>query len=237
MTALPLIAWNAPGPYEVAFSTRIGGVSEGPFASLNLGRRLGDDPEHVDENRRRLCAEVGAETVRLAMNYQVHGATANRAIAGRRGTHGDALWTDEPGVPLLALTADCVPIGLVRTNGDRPAAGVVHAGRIGLLAGVVDSAVAALGGRLAAVVGPAIGPCCYEVGDEIAAAFRERFGPGVLRRRNLDIADATERALRGAGVGAVEHVDLCTACHPGLFFSYRRDGSPRGGQGVVAVVA
>ena len=236
MTGLPLIRWDVPGPYEIGFSTRIGGVSEGAFASLNLGRKLGDDLEHVGENRRRVCAEIGADPDRLAMNYQVHGATANRAVAGRRGTTGDALWTDEPGVPLLALTADCVPIALVRSNGDRPAAAVAHAGRIGLLAGVVDAAVVALGGRVAAAIGPAIGPCCYEVGSEISDAFRERFGPGVLRGRCLDIVDATERALRGAGAVHVERVDLCTACHPELFFSYRRDGTPRGGQGVVAVV-
>jgi purine-nucleoside/S-methyl-5'-thioadenosine phosphorylase / adenosine deaminase len=237
MTALPLIRWDVPGPYEIGFSTRIGGVSEGAFASLNLGRKLGDDLERVDENRRRLCAEVAADPDRLAMNYQVHGATANRAVAGGRGAHGDALWTDEPGVPMLALTADCVPIALVRANGDRPAAAVAHAGRIGLLAGIVDAAVAALGGRVAAAIGPAIGSCCYEVGSEISDAFRERFGPGVLRGGCLDIVDATERALRGAGVSHVERVDLCTACHTELFFSYRRDGTPRGGQGVVAVVA
>jgi YfiH family protein len=237
VTEVPLIRWDVAGPYDIGFSTRIGGVSEEAFASLNLGRRLGDDPARVDENRRRLCAEVGADPGRLAMNYQVHGATANRAVAGRRGAHGDALWTDEPGVPLLALTADCVPVALVRENGDGPAAAVAHAGRIGLLAGIVDAAVAALGGRVAAAIGPAIGPCCYEVGSEISDAFRDRFGPAVLRGRNLDIVDATERALHGAGVSHVERVDLCTACHPELFFSYRRDGTPRGGQGVVAVVA
>ena len=237
MTDLPLIRWDAPGPYEVAFTTRIGGVSEGAFASLNLGRRLGDDPGRVDENRRRLCAELGLDPRRLSMNYQVHGATANRAVAGRRGAKGDALWSEEPGVPMLALAADCIPIALVRANGGRPAAAVAHAGRIGLLAGIVDAAVGALGGRVAAAVGPAIGPCCYEVGAEIAAAFRERFGPHVVRDRNVDLAGAAERALRGAGVADVERVDLCTACHPELFFSYRRDGTPRGGQGVVAVVA
>ena len=237
MTGLPLIRWEAPGPYEIAFSTRLGGVSDGPFASLNLGRRLGDDPARVDENRRLLCAEVGVDARRLAMNYQVHGKDANRAVAGRRGDHGDALWTEERFLPMLALTADCVPIALVRTNGAKPGAAVAHAGRKGLLAGVVDAAVAALGGRLAAAIGPAIGSCCYEVGTEIADAFRERFGPRVMHGLHLDIADAAERALRGAGVAHVERVDLCTACHPDLFFSYRRDGTPRGGQGVLAVVA
>jgi YfiH family protein len=237
VTGVPLIRWEAPGPYEIAFSTRIGGVSDGPFASLNLGSKLGDDLARVDENRRLLCAEVGVDPHRLAMNHQVHGKGANRAVAGRRGGHGDALWTEERGLPLLALTADCVPIALVRTNGTRPGAAVAHAGRLGLLAGVVDAAVEALGGRIAAAIGPSIGSCCYEVGPEIADAFRERFGPRVMHGRHLDIVDAAERALRGAGVAHVERVDLCTACHPELFFSYRRDGTPRGGQGILAVVA
>src|SRR5207248_552044 len=101
--SLDLIRWDAPGPYEVVFSTRAGGVSEGPFASLNLGRKLGDVPERVDENRRRLCAATGADAARLTLNYQRHTAIVNRARAGARGETGDGLWTDEPDVPMLAL--------------------------------------------------------------------------------------------------------------------------------------
>jgi polyphenol oxidase len=232
-----ILRWEAPGPYAVAFSTRRGGVSEGPFASLNLGRRLGDDPVRVDENRRRLCDRVGADADRLALNFQVHSARVNRALAAKRGLPGDGLWTDEPGLPMLALTADCVPIALVRANGGQPAAAVLHAGRIGVLAGVVEAGTIALGGgRLEAAVGPAIGPCCYEVGDEIASAYRERFGGSVVRGRRLDLWTAAERVLREAGVRRVERFDLCTACDPDRFFSYRRDGKPRGAQGVVAVV-
>ncbi len=99
--------WAAPGPYEIGFTTRVGGVSEGPFASLNLGRKLGDDPERVDENRRRACAEIGADAQRLALNFQQHSAIVNRAHPGGRGEPGDGLWTDEPDLPLLALGADC----------------------------------------------------------------------------------------------------------------------------------
>jgi copper oxidase (laccase) domain-containing protein len=107
-----------------------------------------------------------------------------------------------------------------------------------LLGGVVESGVGALGGGdLAAIVGPAIGPCCYEVGDEVAEPFRTRFGADVVRGRMLDLWTSGERALRAAGVAEVERVDLCTACNPDLFFSHRRDGKPRGVQGVVAVVA
>jgi polyphenol oxidase len=236
--SVELIRWDAPGPYDVVFSTRRGGVSEGPFASLNLGRKLGDVPERVDENRRRLCAATGAELDRLTLNYQRHTAQVNRAVAGRRGQTGDGLWTDEPELPLLALGADCALIGLARVNGDRPAAAVLHAGRIGLLAGIVEAGVAALGsGRVAAVVGPTIGPCCYEVGEEVAAPFRARFGADVVSGRKLDLWTSAERALREAGCASVERLDLCTACDPDRFFSYRRDGKPRGGHGVLARVA
>ena len=231
-----MIHWDVPGPYVVAFSTRCGGVSEGPFESLNVGRMTDDDPERVAENRRRLCAEVGADLGRLAMNRQVHAATVNRAEAGERGRPGDGLWTDEPGVPMLKLTADCLPVALARANG-QPGLVLLHVGRLGLLEGIVAAGVAALGGRLAAVVGPGIGPCCYEVGPEIREDYRSRFGENVLRGRNLDLWAATEVALRGAGVQSIERTDLCTACHPELFFSHRRDGGTTGRQGVIGYIA
>ncbi|MFN2472107.1 MAG: polyphenol oxidase family protein [Gaiellaceae bacterium] len=231
-----MIRWETPDPYAVVFSTRVGGVSEGPYASLNLGRRTGDAVERVDENRRILCAEVGADAERLALNYQVHGTTVNRARPGGRGTVGDALWTDERALPLLALTADCVPVALLRTEG-KPAAAVVHAGRIGILAGTLEATVRVLGGRAVAAIGPSAGPCCYEVGEEVAAPYRERFGPTVLRGRRLDLWEAAERALVAAGVTDVHRTDLCTVCDPDRFFSHRRDGKPRGVQGVLALVA
>jgi YfiH family protein len=228
--------WDAPRPYSVVFSTRNGGVSEPPYATLNLGKKLGDDPDRVEENRRRLCEYAGAPLDRLAMNYQLHSSRVNRAEAGIKGSPGDALWTEEPGLPVLALAADCVPVALVRTSG-APAVCVVHAGRIGLFAGILGEAARALGGNLAAAIGPAIGPCCYEVGDEVARPYRERFGATILRAGRLDLWQAAELELRRAGVSRVHRFDLCTACNPGLFFSYRRDGVPRGGQGVLALVA
>lgn len=227
--------WHAPGPYRVVFSTRNGGVSDAPYATLNLGKKLGDDPDRVEENRRRLCAYAGAALDRLAMNYQLHSSRVNRAGAGMKGTPGDALWTDEPGLPVLALTADCVPVALVRTNG-KPAVCAVHAGRIGILGGVVAEAVRTLGGRPAAAIGPAIGPCCYEVGDEVASPYRGRFGEEIVSAGRLDLWTAAELELRRAGVERVHRFDVCTACNPDLFFSYRRDGVPRGGQGVLALV-
>lgn len=233
---MPLIRWDVPGPYEVAFSTRRGGVSEGPFETLNLGLLTHDDAAHVAENRRRLCTAIGADHESLAMNKQMHSATVNRAERGRRGEEGDGLWTDEAELPMLKLTADCLPVALARLDG-RPALALLHAGRRGLLEGIVEAGVAALGGELAAVVGPGIGPCCYEVGDDIAADYRTRFGEAALNGRNLDLWTVAEQVLRDAGVESVERVDLCTACNPEQFFSHRRDGPITGRQGVIGYVA
>jgi polyphenol oxidase len=233
-----VIRWENAGPYEVVFSTREGGVSEGPFASLNLGRATADEPERVDENRRRLCAEVGADPGAIAMNYQHHSTDVLKARPGARGDRADGLWTDEDGLPVLALAADCLPIALARANGAKPALAVLHAGWRGLLGGIVASGVRALGGGpVAAMVGPGIGPCCYEVKEEVAAPFREAFGADVLRGRNLDLWSAAERALRAAGCAQVDRVDLCTACTPERFFSHRRDNGVTGRQGVIGLIA
>ena len=231
-----MIRWDAPGPYAAAFSTRVGGVSEAPFDTLNLGRRTADDPEHVTENRRRLCAEAGTDVELLRFGRQVHGPLVRRADG--QGEPGDGVWSDTPGEPLLVFSADCLPVALARANGGRPAIAALHVGWRGLLGGIVQNAAAALGGgRLAAAIGPCIGPCCYEVGEEVAGPFRERFGPEIVDGRRLDLWSATEQALRAAGAGAVWRVDLCTACNPDRFFSHRRDGGPTGRQGLIAYVA
>jgi polyphenol oxidase len=234
--SVPLIRWDVPGPYHVAFSTREGGVSDAPYDSLNLGRSTRDDPANVDENRRRLCKTAGVDPKQLALQRQVHGAMVNRAQPGARSGEGDGLWIDEPGVPMLAFSADCLPIALARRNRSAGLA-LLHAGRLGLLAGIVEAGVAALGGPLAAIVGPGIGPCCYEVGDEIAGEYRVRFGSNVLHGRNLDLWTAAEQALRSAGVDSIERFDVCTACAPDRFFSHRRDGPVTGRQGVIGYVA
>jgi len=227
-----VIRWQAPGPYTVAFTTRLGGVSEGPYASLNLGAR-GDDPARVAENRRIACAALGLDPARLAVNRQRHSPAVRRAVPGVQDAPGDGLWSDEPGQPMLALAADCLPIAIAALDGP-PRLAVLHAGWRGLAGGVVEAGVRALGaGAKAAVVGPAIGPCCYEVGPEVA----ERFDSDLVRGGILDLWSAAERALRRAGVARVERVDLCTRCHPGLFFSHRRSGPARGVQGVIGAVA
>jgi YfiH family protein len=232
--AAPLIRWDAPGPYVVAFTTRQGGVSTGAFESLNLAQRAGDDPERVEQNRRIVCETLDADPERLAMNRQRHTNVVHRAHPGRRGEPGDGLWTDEPGLPMLKLTADCVPVAIARADPERPALALLHAGWRGLAEGIVEAGVAALGGgALAAAIGPAIGPCCYQVGPEVA----ERFDDDLTRDGVLDLWTATERALHRAGVDRVERVDLCTRCNPELFFSHRRQGPVRGTQGVVGLVA
>ena len=226
-----MIVWDQPG-YRVVFTTRVGGVSEGPYASLNLGRLTEDDPANVAENRRRACALVDADARRLALNRQIHSATVHEAGSDGSRNEGDGLWTDLSGVPLLVLTADCLPIAIARTAGPRRLA-VLHAGWRGLADGIVEAGVEALlGGPLAAAVGPAIGPCCYEVGGEVSRLF----DAGLTRAGRLDLWSAAERKLREAGVELVERVDLCTACNPELFFSHRRDGGVTGRQGVVGVV-
>jgi len=230
-----VIRWDADG-YRVAFTTRVGGVSEGPYASLNLGRKSGDDPERADENRRIACEAIGADVDKLALNFQVHSARVLRAVPAQRGEHADGLWTDEPGLPILAMSADCLPIVLARVG--KPGVTVLHAGWRGLLAGIVAAGAEALGGeKLVAAVGPAIGPCCYEVGEEVAAPFRERFGDDVVQGSRLDLWTSAERALRAAGVERVERFDRCTACEPETFFSHRRDAGCTGRQGVIAYVA
>ena len=234
--SVPLLRWDVPGPYEVVFATRAGGVSEGPFESLNLGRRTGDEVERVDENRRRLCAEVGAEEQHLTLGFQTHSTVVNRAEAGSRGAPGDGLWTDEPGIPMLALGADCALIAMARTNGSEPALAVIHAGWRGLLDGIVESAAKILGLGFAAVVGPTIGPCCYEVGEEVAGPYRARFGDGIVTGRKLDLWTAAEQAAFDAGASTVDRLDLCTRCRADLFFSERRTGRPRGTQGVLGLV-
>ena len=239
---IPVFRWEAPGPYDVTFSTRIGGVSEPPFESLNLGILTGDEPERVIENRRLLCAKAGVEPERATMLWQQHGAgvvkaSADRGVmtAGFDHPPGDVLWTDEPGLALMLITADCLPVAVARTNGAGAALAVLHVGLRGLLAGIAQTALRELGGGpLNAVIGPGIGPCCYEVGEEVAAPFRERYGAEVLDGRNLDMYTSTEKALYAAGCTSVERVEMCTSCHPDLFFSHRRDGARTGRQGIVA---
>ena len=232
---LELIRWGAPGPYAVAFSTRVGGVSEDAYASLNLGFLTGDERPRVEENRRRLYAALGAHPERVSWPRQVHGGRVVRAN-GRR-EEADAIWSDEPGRALVVVAADCVPVALVRLDGSRPALALVHVGWRGLLTGVAARARAALGGRfVAAAIGPAIGPCCYEVREDVAGPVRAAFGAGLVRAGRLDLPGAVDRALHAAGCVHVERLEDCTACNPDRFFSHRRDSGVTGRQGAIGLV-
>lgn len=238
-----MIRWEGGGPYTVVFSTRVGGVSRGPYESLNLGIFTGDDPTLVVENRRRLADAAGVDPERTRMAWQQHGAKVRRATPEgilRPGTIHDACdgwWSDEPGQGMMLVTADCLPVAIAR-DGDRPALAVLHVGWRGLLDGIIANGAAALGdGPLAAAIGPGIGPCCYEVGSDVAEPFAARFGMDVLVDGRLDLWRSTELALRQAGIDEIERTDLCTYCHPELFFSHRRDRGITGRQGVIAAVA
>jgi polyphenol oxidase len=239
-----VIRWEPEGPYTVVFSTRVGGLSEGPYESLNLGILTGDDPGRVVENRRLLAERVGIDAGRARMAWQQHGAEVRRAspegllTPGTRHEACDGWWSDEPGQGMMLVTADCLPVAIARRNGDRPALAVLHVGWRGLLGGIVENGVSALAdGSLTAAIGPGIGPCCYEVRDDVARPFQRAFGPDVARDGRLDLWRGAEIALSRAGVDEVERADLCTYCHPELFFSHRRDRGTTGRQGVIAAVA
>jgi len=238
-----VIRWE-PGSCVVAFTTRVGGVSMGPFESLNLGALTDDDPLNVVENRRRACAAVDADPSTATMAWQHHGAEVRRAeprgivTPGTQFDRCDGLWSNEPGQGMMLLTADCLPLALARANGSAPALAILHVGWRGLLAGIVERGAEALGGgRLTAAIGPGIGPCCYEVGEEVADSFRAAFGDGIVQESRLDLWSAAEQALRAAGCEEVERTDLCTYCHPDRFFSHRRDHGRTGRQGVVGYIA
>ncbi|HEX2032459.1 MAG TPA: polyphenol oxidase family protein [Actinomycetota bacterium] len=216
-----------------AFTERRGGVSSGPYRTLNLGFRTGDRPERVVENRRRAARALGVPPFALAR--QVHGRGVVR-IGPRRAGAGfdapagilgpaDALVTARPGTPVAVLVADCVPVVLA----DGGTVAVVHAGWRGIAAGILQRAAALLPDGGAAAIGPAIGPCHYEVGEDVAAAVDAATGnrARVERRAGrafLDLPRTAEAVLRDAGIAEVERADDCTACHPDRFFSYRRDG-------------
>jgi YfiH family protein len=231
--------------------TRLGGVSAPPFATLNAGHTVGDAPAAVAENQRRICGALGVEAASIASGYQVHGVEAavlGRQDCGRVRPAADILLTDRPGVPLVQRFADCAP--LVLYDPVRRVLGLAHAGWRGAVQGVALAAVQAMsrafGSRPADVVagvGPSIGPCCYEIGPEVAAQVRAGFAAGerwLLAQAggavHLDLWAANRDQLRAAGVAQVEAAGLCTACHSGEFFSHRAEKGRTGRFGVLAVM-
>ncbi len=220
------------------FSTRIGGVSAGRYATLNVGGKWGDRGDNVRENRRLLAEDAGFDLARLATVHQVHGAAValadGRAAEALAATDADALVAAEPGRCVGVYTADCVPVLLDDGEGRVAAA---HAGWRGTVAGVAAAAVEALVSRgarrdrIAAALGPSIGPCCFEVGADVAARFG-RFAvarPGGARP-HVDLWAANAAQLAAAGVPR-ERIDAsppCSMCDEERFYSFRRDGGSIG---------
>ena len=219
---------------RVLFSSRRGGVSEGPFASLNLGRLTADDGANVDRNRERLAAVVGHPRERFLYGRQVHEATVRRAAEppgpARPAAEEDGQATALRDAAALVFVADCLPVMLVADG----AVAALHGGWRGMAGGIVAEGAAALRelgatGPVRAALGPAARGCCYEVGEEVHAHF-EAYGARV-GERNLDLAAVARAQLAAAGVAEVLDVGLCTMCSdPALFFSHRRDGGVTGRQ-------
>jgi polyphenol oxidase len=225
------IAAELPGA-RALFTTRRGGVSSGPFASLNIGRKTADDGANVDANRDRLAAIVGLPRERFLYGIQVHGARVRRATEppgpARPAVEEDGQATALGDAPALVFVADCLPV-LLAADG---AVAALHCGWRGLAGGIVAEGVAALrelgaSGPITAAVGPGARGCCYEVGEEIHA----RFGEGRVGDRNLDLPAIARSRLAEAGVATVHDTGLCTMCAgEELFFSHRRDGGVTGRQ-------
>jgi YfiH family protein len=224
----PHITIGLPGG-RALFTTRQGGVSEGPYESLNLGLWTDDEPARVEENRQRVANVAGVPRERLAQGRQVHGAVVARVGSAPRQTpDADGQATALPGIAPIVLVADCLPIALIAPG----AVAMVHAGWRGLAAGVVENGVEALrelaaDAPVAAAIGPGVGPCCYEVGPDVHAALG-------TSGRTVDLKAVAAARLRDAGVKRIHDVDLCTACDAGRFFSHRRDQGVTGRQAGVA---
>ena len=238
------------GGARAAFSTRNGGVSDGPYESLNLGILTDDDPARVSRNRALLTGALGRDGAAVAMGWQVHGADVQvhrePPAPGRQGfgspgddlARVDAQVTDSPDVTPLVLVADCVPLALAAPG----AVAMAHCGWRGVAAGVVERAVTALRsvsghGEVRAAIGPTIGPCCYEVGLEVSEVFVRNGHEDAVEGRMLNLAHVVRCELEALGVTGVACADLCVSCHPELFFSHRRDGGVTGRQAGLAWLA
>jgi YfiH family protein len=222
---------------RAAFSTRVGGVSESPYDTLNVAVKTGDEPGRVVDNRRRLAAALGVAPENVVMGHQVHGAELQRheapqdprlyADAVRSPDDVDAHATDQPGLVPLVMVADCLPVALAGPGG----VAMAHGGWRGLAGGILERAAIEVQAE-AAAVGPGIGPCCYEVGEEVLAEFSQL--DEVAEGRMLDLPAVARQLLERAGVPQVEVADECTSCNPELFFSHRRDGETTGRQAGLA---
>jgi len=221
-----VIEVELPGA-RVVFSTRLGGVSEGPYATLNLGILTDDDRDRVLANRDHLTGLLGLREV--AMGLQVHGtdmATWDGPSTALIEVDGHV--TDRPGLALLVLTADCLPVALAAPG----RVAMLHCGWRGIAGGIIAKGVGAFDEPPVAVVGPGIGQAHFEVGPEVLEAFADV--PDAADGRMLDLRAVAEARLRAAGVQDVRHVDHCTYERDDLFFSHRRDRGVTGRQAGIA---
>lgn len=226
---------SVPGVVH-AITTRAGGVSEGRCESLNVSYSVGDQNENVEENLRRAAESVGSKREDLFAAYQVHGRDVTIVDeASQARPRCDVLITRSPARTLMLRYADCTPVLLADTR--QPAVGVVHAGWRGSAVRAAGAAVEAMVARfgsspadLVAGIGPAIGPCCYMVGDDVHAAFEDR--PWLFGDGRLDLWDANRHALLEAGL-APDHIEvarICTRCQADRFFSHRANGGQPAGR-------
>ena len=218
------------------FTTRQGGVSEGPYSSLNLGILTDDDPARVSRNREIVADKLGIDAAAVVMGWQVHGAqiaewngppppgSDGYATPGAELEKVDGHATTQEDLALLVLVADCLPVALAAPG----RVVMLHCGWRGMAEGIIERALLGFDDPPAAAIGPGIGRCCYEVGDEVLAGFADL--DNVAEGRMLDLRGVAEKKLRAAGVEQVEQVPLCTSCRPDLFFSHRRDGGVTGRQ-------
>ncbi len=221
--------WPAPARVSSLQTTRSGGVSPAPYASLNLGDHVGDAPAHVAANRALLRACLPGEPLWL---QQVHGTRVAGADSASTGREADAVVARRPGSVCAIMTADCLPVLLCDRDGT--VVGAAHAGWRGLAAGVLENTVSAMGvapERLLAWLGPAIGPRAFEVGPEVRDAFEkadprtsQAFVPGTSAGKYLaDIYALARLRLQAAGVHEIYGGGLCTVGDAATYFSYRRD--------------
>ena len=221
--------WPAPKNVKALQTTRNGGVSTVPYASLNLGGHVGDNPLSVSRNRMLLAPLLPSEPVWLK---QVHGTVVADAAQTTCWPEADAIVSSRPGAVCVVMTADCLPLLLCNEQGTIVAA--VHAGWRGLCDGVIEQTVHAmhvLPQTLMAWLGPAIGPSAFEVGEEVRAAFtagqREAaaaFVPGISGKWRADICQLARLRLEALGITHIYGGGLCTYTDSARFFSYRRDG-------------
>lgn len=224
--------WPAPANVRALCTTRLGGVSPAPWASLNLGSHVGDDVAAVRENRERLARYCGVAGQRFGWLDQVHGnSVVELPVSGV--PPADASFTTVPDTVCAILTADCLPVLFCDRVGTRVAA--AHAGWRGLCDGVLERTAKSLGhpSGLMAWLGPAIGPACFEVGPEVRQAFvgcdpqaATAFTPTGARPGHFmaDIYMLARQRLSGIGLAEIYGGGLCTVSDPARFFSYRRDG-------------